>query len=116
MVLYYEDADACVRFWTERVGTVEKGCGMVSTFQVVKVGFPDRDFAFELATLELLKDNPDGLDLATPSMAFHVDSLEETHASLSASGVETSEISEHSGMQTFAFADNENRWFAVIRN
>ena len=32
--------------------------------------------AFELVPLELMKDNPDGLDLATPSIALKVDDLE----------------------------------------
>ena len=38
----------------------------------MKVGFDNQDFSFELVPLELMKDNPDGLDLATPSIAFHV--------------------------------------------
>ena len=116
VVLYVNDAESCVRFWTEKVGMVEKSRVQAGDLPVVKVGFADQDFSLELVPLALMQENPDGLDLATPSMAFHVDSLEETHASLSASGVETSGIDEHSGMQTFAFADNENRWFAVIRN
>ncbi len=115
VVLYVTDPLACVKFWTEQVGMIEKGRTQAGDFSVVKVGFADQDFAFELVPLALMKDNPDGLDLATPSMAFHVSDLEATRSALLARGVETSEIGEHSGITTFAFSDNEGRWFAVIR-
>ena len=116
VVLYVNDAESCVRFWTEKIGMVEKSRVQAGDYAVVKVGFANQEFSLELVPLALMQDNPDDLDLATPSMAFHVDNLEETHASLSAAGVETSDIGEHSGMTTFAFSDNENRWFAVIKS
>lgn len=115
VVLYVSDAEACLRFWTEQVGMIEKDRTPAGAFSVVKVGFADQDFAFELVPLALMKDNPDGLDLATPSIAFHVDNLEATHSALVAKGVQASEVGEHSGVASFAFADNENRWFAMTR-
>ena len=75
VVLYVNDAEACRRFWTEQVGMVEKGRKAAGPFSIVKVGFADQAFAFELVPLELMKENPSGLDLATPSIAFHVDDL-----------------------------------------
>ena len=33
---------------------------------------------------------------------------------LVAKGVQASELGDHGGVESFAFADNENRWFAVI--
>lgn len=116
VVLYVNDAEACLKFWTEMVGMIEKSRMQAGDFVIPKVGFADQDFSFELVPLALMQNNPDGLDLATPSIAFHVDNLEQTHATLVAKGVETSGIGEHSGMQTFAFADNEKRWFAVVKN
>ena len=116
VVLYVNDVEACQRFWTEKVGMVEKSRVKAGEFAVVIVGLANQEFSLELVPLALMQDNPDRLDLATPSMAFHVDNLEETHAFLSAAGVETSDIGEHSGMTTFAFSDNESRWFAVIKN
>ena len=62
----------------------------------------------------LMQDNPDGLDLATPSIAFRVDDLAATRAALVAKGVQATELGEHSGIASFAFPDNEGRWFAVI--
>jgi lactoylglutathione lyase len=115
VVLYVTDEASCLRFWTEQVGMVEKSRKDAGPFSIVQVGFPDQDFAFELVPLALMKDNPDGLDLATPSIAFRVDDLAATRAELIGKGVPATELGEHSGIASFAFPDNEGRWFAVIR-
>ena len=114
VVLYVADEAACLQFWTEQVGMVEKRRNQAGPFCIVQVGFSDQDLAFELVPLALMKDNPDGLDLATPSIAFRVDDLAATRAALVAKGVQATELGEHSGIASFAFSDNEGRWFAVI--
>lgn len=114
VVLYVTDEASCLRFWTEQIGMVEKGRSHMGPYSIVQVGFADQDFAFELVPLALMKDNPDGLDLATPSVAFRVEDLAATRATLVARGVQATELGEHSGIASFAFADNEGRWFAVI--
>jgi lactoylglutathione lyase len=115
VVLYVNDTEACRAFWVERVGMVEKRRSEVGDFTITQVGFADQEFAFELVPLALMKDNPDGLDLATPSIAFSVDDLDATHATLVGRGVQATEVGEHQGMRSFAFADPEGRWFAVTR-
>ena len=70
VVLYVNDAEACPRFWIEQIGMVEKRRAEAGGFKIAQVGFADQPFASELAALELMKDNPDNLDLATPSIAF----------------------------------------------
>jgi lactoylglutathione lyase len=115
VVLYVKDAEACRRFWVEQVGMVEKKRTEAGVFTITKVGFSDQDFAFELVPLEMMKDNPDGLDLATPSICFHVDDLEAMRALLVGRGVQATEVGEHFGMKNFAFSDPEGRWFAVTR-
>ena len=105
VVLYVNDAEACRRFWVEQVGMVEKRRDEIGVFTIAQVGFADQSFAFELVPLEMMKDNPDGLDLATPSIAFHVDDLEATHATLVGRGVPTNAIRDHGGTLSFAFAD-----------
>ena len=114
VVLYVNDPAACLRFWTEQVGMVEKSRVAAGEFSISKVGFADQDFSFELVPLALMKDNPDGLDLATPSIAFRVPDLDVARASLVAKGVPATEVGQHSGIASFAFPDNEGRWFAVI--
>lgn len=116
VVLYVNDAAACLQFWTERVGMIEKSRSQVGDFSIVQVGFAHQDVAFELVPRALMIDNPDGLDLATPSIAFRVDDLAAARAALIANGVQATEVGEHSGVASFGFADNEDRWFAVIRD
>ena len=113
VVLYVNDAEACSRFWIEQIGMVEKRRTAAGAFTFVQVGFADQEFAFELVPLELMKDNPDGLDLATPSIAFRVDDLETAHATLVGRGVQATDVGEHSGTPSFAFSDPEGHWFAV---
>lgn len=114
VVLYVDDAEACLRFWTENFGMVEKNRVHAGSFSVIKVGFADQDFSFELVPLALMQDNPDGLDLATPSIAFHVGNLEETRSHLVTRGVQATEVGHRGGVASFAFPDNEGRWFAVL--
>ena len=114
VVLYVNDAAACVRFWVDAVGMVEKPRIAAGPFEIVRVGFADQEFAFELVPLELMKANPDKLDLATPSIAFHVDDLDATRARLVAAGVQATEVGSARGPRSFAFSDNEGRWFAVL--
>lgn len=113
VVLYVKDVEVCKAFWTEKLGMVEKGRKQAGPFEIVQVGFESQPFSFELVPLDLMKDNPDGLDLATPSIAFHDADLAAKRDELIAAGVQASEIADHGGSNAFAFSDNEGRWFAV---
>lgn len=113
VVLYVNDVDACLNFWTEKVGMVAKGAKEAGPFSIPSVGFADQAFDFQLVPLELMKNNPDGLDLATPSIAFAVADLPATREKLVAAGVAATEVGDHGGTRAFAFPDNEGRWFAV---
>lgn len=42
---------------------VEKGRNEVDSFSIVRVGFPDQDFALELVPLGLMGNNSDGHNL-----------------------------------------------------
>lgn len=113
VVLYVDDVHTCCQFWIEQVGMVEKDRKEIGDFSVVQVGFADQSFTFELVPLAMMADNPDGLDLAAPSIALQADDLEAERARLIERGVEAMEIGEHSGVRSFAFCDPEGRWFAV---
>ena len=113
VVLYVDDEEACCRFWVEQVGMVVKGRTDAGDFTVVQVGFPDQQFAFELVPRAMMAENPDGLDLATPSIALHDDDIESARRKLVDHGVAVTEIGEHSGVRSFGFSDPEGRWFAV---
>lgn len=115
VVLYVKDPEGCLEFWTEKVGMVEKGRKHAGDFDIVQIGFADQNFSLELVPLALMADNPHSLDLATPSMAFNVEDLEAARAKLVAAGIQATEISDAPGVLSFAFPDNEGRWFAVTK-
>jgi lactoylglutathione lyase len=115
VVLYVNDTEACRRFWVEQVGMVEKKRDEVGAFTITQVGFADQPFAFELVPLAMMKDNPDNLDLATPSICFHVDDLDAARARLVEGEVQATEVGDHQGTPSFAFSDPEGRWFAVAQ-
>ena len=115
VVLYVTDEVSCLQFWTEQVGMVEKDRVEANGFTIPKVGFAGQPFAFQLVPLAMMAANPDGLDLATPSICFHVDDLAATRAELVGRGGQASEVGEHGGRASFAFSDPEGRWFAVTR-
>jgi lactoylglutathione lyase len=114
VVLYVNDTETCRRFWVEQVGMVEKRRDEVGGFTIAQVGFADQSFTFQLVPLAMMKDNPDGLDLATPSIGFQVEDLDAARASLAGRGVQATEVGEHHGTRNFAFSDPEGRWFAVM--
>lgn len=115
VVLYVTDPDACLDFWTQKVGMVEKDRKQAGDFSIVKVGFANAETSFELVPLELMKDNPHGLDLATPSIAFYVEDLQAKRDELVKRGVEATEVGSPTGAESFAFGDNEGRWFAALK-
>jgi len=113
VVLYVNDSQACIDFWTNQVGMRLVNQESVCEHIVAKVGFKDQDFAFELVPLEMMKDNPNNLDLATPSICFYVQDVESEHQKLKSNNVTCIDVNEHFGRKGFAFSDNEGRWFAV---
>lgn len=116
VVLYVTDPVASLKFWKEKFGMVEKGSKEAGSFSIVRVGFADQDFAFELVPLELMQNNLAGLNLGAPSITFYVSNLEEERANLVAQNIPCSEVADHGGIASFAFPDNENRWFAVLES
>ncbi len=114
VVLYVKDINSCLDFWTKQIGLKIKETNNVGQFLITRIGFENQDFSLELVPLEMMKDNPDGLDLASPSMCFYVEDIDENHKKLKNSQVQVTDISIHFGKKNFAFSDNEGRWFAVL--
>jgi lactoylglutathione lyase len=114
VVIYVGDTDMCARFWTDTVGMVERQRFAVGSLSVMEVGFADQEFSLQLVPLEMMLENPDNLDLATPSIAFRVTDLDAARAQLLSRGVQATEITSDRGPRSFAFPDPEGRWFAVL--
>ena len=115
VVLYVEDVDACAEFWVEKLGGLVVESNRAGEFKICKIGFPEAVAGLELVPKALMKDNPDGLDLATPSLCFYVKYAAQEHEKLSKMGLNVAPVREHFGKTSFAFQDNEERWFAVMQ-
>ena len=116
VVLYVTDSNACLDFWTKKVGMELQETTPVPDAAIYKVGFTNQSFAFELVPLSLMQENPHGLNLGTPSICFYDENPTVWRETLKANGVTTTEISDRNGKQNFAFSDNEDRWFAVLES
>ncbi|MEN9753611.1 MAG: hypothetical protein RL670_1302 [Actinomycetota bacterium] len=112
VVLYVQDSKRSAAFWLQNFGMALKESTPVGDTAVIRVGFGDQDFSFELVPLDLMKENPDGLDLATPSICFYSENLEGDRERLAANGVQVTDVAQRGSRQSFAFCDNEGRWFA----
>lgn len=115
VVLYVKDAEESLKFWKEKAGMVSKGLQEAGGFKIHKVGFPDQDFAFELVPLEMMKDNPNNLNLGTPSICFSTSDLPALRETLVQRGVHATDIANHFGSNSFAFSDNNGNWFAAMQ-
>ena len=116
VVLYVADVDACTHFWVEKLGGVLVETNLAGEFKICKIGFAGSVAGLELVPKALMKDNPDGLDLSTPSICFYVRDAAQEREKLASLGVNVAPIREHFGKTTFAFQDNEDRWFAVMQS
>ena len=116
VVLYVTDVEACVKFWVQQVGMGERSRTEVAGSAVVRVGFGQQNFSFELVPLEFMKENPNNLNLGAPSICFYSENLESDHENLKSNSVQVTEIADHFGKLSFAFSDNEGRWFAVAKS
>jgi len=114
VVLYVTNPYECLDFWVNTIGMEVRESTAVFDTAIYKVGFSGQQFSFELVPLKLMENNPDSLDLATPSICFYVDDLNAEHERLKGNGVTTTEIMARGGKNSFAFSDNESRWFAVM--
>ena len=114
VVLYIEDPAACEEFWVKKLDCKVVERNQAGNFSIAKVELPSGGAFLELVPKALMADNPDGLDLATPSLCFFVADADAMHAQLESRGVTLAPLRDHFGKRSFAFSDNEGRWFAVM--
>ncbi|WP_144475660.1 VOC family protein [Cytobacillus oceanisediminis] len=116
IMLYVNNQDEAVKFWTEIVG-----------FSVVAEENNNQGFRWiEIAPTKgaetsLILHNKDfvskmspGLNLGTPSLMFFTENLEQLHRDLSGKGITVGEIVNMPSGRVFNFADYEENYFAVM--
>jgi lactoylglutathione lyase len=116
IMLYVNDQDVAVKFWTEKMGFVvraeeDNGTGFrwieiaPSLDSETSIVLHDKDFVAKMSP---------GLNLGTPSLMFYSEDLEEFRSDLSNKNVFVGEIVNMPSGRVFNFADDEENYFAVM--
>ncbi|HSJ38614.1 MAG TPA: VOC family protein [Planococcus sp. (in: firmicutes)] len=117
VMVYVEDQDKAVKFWTEKAGfTViadegSKDQGM----RWIEIA-PSKDAAttIVLHDKEVVSKMSPELELGTPSLMFYTDSVDQLYADFKEKGVMTGELVDMGTGRSFNFADDEGNYFAVM--
>ncbi|MGV2939194.1 VOC family protein [Mesobacillus sp. LC4] len=116
IMLYVNDQDAAVRFWTEKVGFVvnaeeDNGQG----FRWIEIS-PSKgsETSIVLHNKEFVAKMSPGLNLGTPSLMLYADNFEEFRSHLADRNVVVGEIVNMPSGRVFNFADDEENYFAVM--
>ncbi|WP_061808805.1 VOC family protein [Rossellomorea vietnamensis] len=115
IMLYVNNQDESVKFWTEKVGFTVKaeednGQGM----RWIEVAPKDAETSIILHNKELVAKMSAGVNLGTPSLMFFTDRFDELYTDLSNKEIKVGEIVNMPAGRVFNFADHEENYFAVM--
>lgn len=116
IMLYVNDQDVSLKFWTEKLGFIVKaeednGQGM----RWIEIA-PSKDCetSIVLHNKDFVAKMSPGLNLGTPSLMFYSENLEEFHSDLASKNVVVGEMVNMPSGRVFNFADDEENYFAVM--
>ncbi|WNF24938.1 VOC family protein [Mesobacillus jeotgali] len=116
IMLYVNDQDAAVKFWTDKLGFVvnaeeDNGQGM----RWIEISpSKESETSIVLHNKEFVAKMSPGVNLGTPSLMFYSENLEEFRSDLSNKNVFVGEIVNMPSGRVFNFADDEENYFAVM--
>ncbi|MGK0720389.1 VOC family protein [Streptococcus uberis] len=113
-MLYVNDTEAAMTFWTEKMGFVITDQADSEVFKSFEVA-PSLDSAtkFGIHNKDMVAQANPGMNVGFPSLLFEADDLEAEYKTLTENGVATNPIMEYQGMVHFTFQDNEGNYIAV---
>ncbi|WP_226674801.1 VOC family protein [Mesobacillus jeotgali] len=116
VMLYVNDQDVAVKFWTEKLNFVVKaeednGAG----FRWIEIAPSlESETSMVLHNKEFVAKMSPELNLGTPSLMFYSENLEEFRSDLSNKNVTVGEMVNMPSGRVFNFADDEENYFAVM--
>ncbi len=118
IMLYVNNQDEAVQFWTEKVGFSVKneednGQGM-RWIEVAPT--KEAETSIILHNKDFVEKMSPGLNLGTPSLMFFTDQFDELYTNLSNKKIKVGEIVNMPTGRVFNFADHEENYFAVMEN
>jgi len=115
VMLYVNDQDQAVQFWTEKVGFIvvsedNNGHGMKWIEIAPAQG---AQTSFVLHNKQLIAEMQPELNLGTPSIMLFSDNLDALYEDFKNKGITVGDVVTMPGARVFNFADDENNYFAV---
>ena len=116
IMLYVNNQDEAVKFWTEKVGfsvisEEDNGQGM----KWIEIApSKDAETAFILHNKELIAKMQPELNLQTPSLLLFSDKLDELYKDFKEKQITVGDLVTMPSGRVFNFADNEGNYFAVL--
>ena len=116
IMLYVNNQDEAVQFWTEKVGfsvisEEDNGQGM-RWIEIAPT--KEAETSFVLHNKGLIAEMQPELHLGTPSLMLFTDKLDELYKDLSDKNITVGEIMTIPSGRVFNFADNEGNYFAIM--
>lgn len=113
-MLYVNDTEAAMTFWTEKMGFVITDQADSEGFKSFEVAPSlDSETKFGIHNKDMVAQANPGMNVGFPSLLFEADDLEAEYKTLTENGVDTNPIMEYQGMVHFTFQDNEGNYIAV---
>ena len=115
VMVYVNNQDDSVRFWTEKLGFHIVADKNEQGFRWIEIAATkDSETSIVLHDKEFVTKMSPDLNLDTPSLLFFTDRLDELRIDLLNKKVTVGEIISMPSGRTFNFADNEENYFAVM--
>lgn len=116
IMLYVNNQDEAVRFWTEKVGfsviSEEDNRQGMRWIEIAPAN--NAETSIILHNKEFIAKMEPELNLGTPSIMFFTENLEQLYSNLLSNNVTVGEIVNMPSGKVFNFADTEENYFAVM--
>ncbi len=116
IMLYVNNQDEAVKFWTEKLGfAIIAEENNNQGFRWIEIAPKNGvETSIILHNKEFVSKMSPDLNLATPSLMFFSENLEQLHNDLVNKNITVGEIVNMPSGRVFNFADNEENYFAVM--
>ncbi|KUP21348.1 VOC family protein [Paenibacillus sp. DMB5] len=117
VMLYVNDQDQALRFWTEKLGFIkvseaDNGQGL----RWIEISPAEgAQTSFVLHNKQLIAQMQPELNLGTPSILLFTDDIDSLYAEFQAKRITVGEMVDMPEGRVFNFADDENNYFAIVQ-
>ncbi|MFY0519124.1 VOC family protein [Lysinibacillus sphaericus] len=115
VMLYVNDQDAAVKFWTEKIGFIVVAEQEEAGMRWIEIAPSKKaQTSFVLHNKEVIAKMQPELNLETPSIMFYADNLTEMYQDFQTKGIKVGDLVMMPMGRVFNFADHENNYFALV--